>query len=607
MTHADRIEELEKKFGENPRRYFAPLANEYRKAGDLARAIEICRSHLPQQPGHMSGHIVYGQALYESRKLDEAKGVFEAALGLDPENLIALRHLGDIARDSGDPQTARLWYLRVLDADPRNDEVAGMLAELDAAGAGAAPSDGGAMGWGDINPERGGGAAAPPASAGTGVDDSLTVEHASAGGESFLASLTGSPAESPAAPAGEDPLAQDPMWDTGADQIPPRSQRPTPVAPIEAGPPPAPPSAAASGREVDANTFAEVDALFDEIATPAAGEPAESARRSHTASTKPLDIQHERPAADQGEPVAVPKVPGLEASEFAPPPRDPSPRIAPGAVPGLTSFGADDRQDSAPPAAFVTETMAELYLQQGFTAEALEIYQRLLAQNPNDLSLRDRVAQLEAGGQSSMSVAAVSSEVIAAARQRQSVRPVRTVRSFFGLLAGRRAPRQGGEVGDFPPPVPEPPPPPQRKPTPSEPPRRNPTPAGARDGLTGLFGAGGVSVEDEEAATLLAAAFGPSPGEEAGDNAGRGSASQNSGRPARAAGEELSLDDVFRESSSRAQRKSGAYSFDQFFSPNASEAAPPGSGSEGAAADEEGPPGEDLEQFTAWLEGLKRK
>src|SRR5688572_11078007 len=159
MAYSARIDELEKKFSENARRYFAPLANEYRKAGDLDRAIEICRAHLPQQPGHMSGHIVYGQALYESRQLDEAKTVFEAALALDPENLIALRHLGDIARDSSDPATARTWYLRVLDADPRNDEVAAMLAELDAQPAaetaGVPPQEAdGASGRGDINPER---------------------------------------------------------------------------------------------------------------------------------------------------------------------------------------------------------------------------------------------------------------------------------------------------------------------------------------------------------------------------------------------------------------------------------------------------------------------
>ena len=130
MTTANRIDELRKKFDENPRRYFAPLANEYRKSGDLAQAIALCREHLPKQPGHMSGYIVLGQALYEAADLSEARTVFEQALALDPENLIALRHLGDIARASGDAIAARRWYERVLDADPRNDDIAAQLASL---------------------------------------------------------------------------------------------------------------------------------------------------------------------------------------------------------------------------------------------------------------------------------------------------------------------------------------------------------------------------------------------------------------------------------------------------------------------------------------------
>jgi tetratricopeptide (TPR) repeat protein len=130
MGTAARIEELRKKFEENPRRYFAPLANEYRKSGDLEQAIAICRDHLADQPTHMSGHIVFGQALFESAQLAEAQEVFTQALALDPENLIALRHLGDIARAQGESGAARAWYQRVLDADPRNDEIAALVREL---------------------------------------------------------------------------------------------------------------------------------------------------------------------------------------------------------------------------------------------------------------------------------------------------------------------------------------------------------------------------------------------------------------------------------------------------------------------------------------------
>jgi len=130
MTTAARIDELRKKFEENPRRYFAPLANELRKAGNLSEAIALCREFLPKQPEHMSGFIVFGQALYESGDLPEARAVFGQALALDPENLKALRHLGDIAKWEGDTVGARRWYERVLDADPRNDDIAAQLATL---------------------------------------------------------------------------------------------------------------------------------------------------------------------------------------------------------------------------------------------------------------------------------------------------------------------------------------------------------------------------------------------------------------------------------------------------------------------------------------------
>src|SRR5712675_2357799 len=128
----DRLRELQQKFEENPRRYFAPLANEYRKGGQPKRAIEICLSQLAQMPGHMSGQIVYGQALYEIGEFAEARSVFERALTLDPENLIALRTLGDMSLQSGDTAEARRWYTRLLDADPKDTAVIALVSEIDA-------------------------------------------------------------------------------------------------------------------------------------------------------------------------------------------------------------------------------------------------------------------------------------------------------------------------------------------------------------------------------------------------------------------------------------------------------------------------------------------
>ena len=110
MSASARLNELKKRYNENPRRFFAPLANEFRKTGDLQMAIGICERHLAEQPSNMNGHVVYGQALFEAGRLEDAGATFANAVALDPENLIALRHLGDIARMHGDLAGARDWF-----------------------------------------------------------------------------------------------------------------------------------------------------------------------------------------------------------------------------------------------------------------------------------------------------------------------------------------------------------------------------------------------------------------------------------------------------------------------------------------------------------------
>ena len=133
MDGTNRIDELEQKFIENPRRYFAALANEYRKAGNPHQAIAICRAHLGQLPGHMSGQIVYGQALFEAGEYDQAQTVFENALAMDRENLVALRHLGDLALRKGETAAARQWYAKILEIDPKDAAVISLVNEIDSA------------------------------------------------------------------------------------------------------------------------------------------------------------------------------------------------------------------------------------------------------------------------------------------------------------------------------------------------------------------------------------------------------------------------------------------------------------------------------------------
>ena len=159
MANSPLIDDLERQYHENPRRVFARLANEYRKLGTpehLEMAIDIRRMHVPQAPTYISGYIVLGQALYDRGAFEDARQTFETALDLDPENLIALRQLGDIGRQDGDALTARAWYQRLLEVDPQNEEVASQLRALGAAEPPAEPvseASQASVSWADINPE----------------------------------------------------------------------------------------------------------------------------------------------------------------------------------------------------------------------------------------------------------------------------------------------------------------------------------------------------------------------------------------------------------------------------------------------------------------------
>jgi hypothetical protein len=121
--------------------------------------------------------------------------------------------------------------------------------------------------------------------------------------------------------------------------------------------------------------------------------------------------------------------------------------------------------------------------------------------------------------------------------------------------------------------------------------------------IDALFGNRAVGTSEDSAASALAQAFG-----------GSVDSPSISGRPARTAAKELSLDSVFRDGGARAPRPSGSFSFDQFFSEGASGApadkpASPTSGGHDVVAPAE--PAErtadDISQFNSWLQGLKQR
>ncbi|HET9796670.1 MAG TPA: tetratricopeptide repeat protein [Gemmatimonadaceae bacterium] len=737
MASSARIDELEKKFNENERRYFAPLANEYRKMGDLERAIYICEQFLPQQPGHMSGHIVYGQALFESGRIDDARGVFETALSLDPENLIALRHLGDISARQEDPGAARRWYERVLEADPRNEEIHGLLSGLSDTASGARHETAR-----DLEPAA--------------VDDwqesiaeaSPTIERSSASVEPAVPELLDLEVTLPSTPtplqADSSPRAEqlpdlpapsigdietlsdtaDLMPDSGAradgfestefaappapveqalglqsayeDEVEGSAARVAPIAPLaglEAHPgildeaqahatssglpeldeslpedeglvlPPHGDPIAATGSEHDEATGESAgkepapsptvpDAELLDFEMPS--EPGEDVGTAETVPiAPPADIPRELPpeviaaeaelldadasAATVFEPessasaAAEPRDTESIGSELsfidvgAQPEAEPEDERAPESEAVTSNEEAlepepsthRDGEGEAVPATqrpFVTETMAELYLKQGLRTEALSVYEQLSAANPGDARLIARVTSLRI----ETAVPAVSSGP--------------PVREFFARLAARRP---GERAAAAAPPAeddfasaefsdwdgaPE-----------DDAPQASAGYAETRvaDEVTTVEESAGDAVAAEEdvateerprAGGSIDALFGHQPATPTEDSAasalaqafgGEPESPTIAGNPTRQATGELSLDSVFRDGTSRGQRSSQGFSFDQFFTQHPEGERTTGGGRGAQDAPPEGEPAErnadDIEQFNAWLQGLKQR
>jgi len=89
VAYTSEIEKLEKRWLENPKgRNFAPLADAYRKAGEVDRAIDLCKAGLERHPDYVSAHIVFARCLIDQKNDAGASDVFRKVLALDPEMML---------------------------------------------------------------------------------------------------------------------------------------------------------------------------------------------------------------------------------------------------------------------------------------------------------------------------------------------------------------------------------------------------------------------------------------------------------------------------------------------------------------------------------------
>ena len=541
MPYTSEIEKLERRYAENPKgRNFAPLADAYRKAGQVDQAIELCKSGLERHPDYVSAHIVYGRCFIDQKNDGGAEQVFRKVLELDPENVIAFKVLAEIAAHSGRFADAVVWLTKLLAADPMNGDAAEALAVAKGKAAQSPPV---AKPTAPASPAQG----RSEATTAVIVKPDFVVEHTS------VQPVT--PAAAAPAPASDletfdgtldfNAVAHDAAKAEGLEVQEDVVLKPSDVV-----------------VEGLARTHYEGSGMFRlDAAAPAPGpEPEDDDLPTvDLPLIMPDDVAPARPPR-RPTPPAPPRPP-------RPPPPPPPPRVSAPVAAAVTLSDDDGAADTATLSRaepVLTETMAELYLRQGHQDDALRVYRALLAQRPTDARLRARVEALSSGGKGEGGRGTGGG---GAPGQRGP-----TVQVFLrAILAGRP-----GTVA---------------------------APPGAITAVSPLDSAFGVANEAEAVA----------------------------GQPTRAASDNISLDQIFGDDSGRpssgaeapaavpspaapAPGQTTGFSFDEFFGsgggpgPGAPPAATPSPAPARASGPRTKPLAEedgDLDQFQAWLKGLK--
>lgn len=434
------IDRFEEQYAGNPDSLvFARLADLHRKAGDLERALEVLARGLERHPEYTSGHLVRGRCLRDLGREEEAQEAFEQVLELDQHNLVALRALAELARKRGDREGARRRLKSLLQVDPGNEEAREMMDQLSATdGPDEAPS----------TPAEGAGDEPDPA--GTMQMDRSELEqlHGRSSREDRESDDEAEPVQGAGTEeaGGPDEMDEEGWGDVFSTVDEPEAGSPEPGGPpeaeedeqpleaggLEAEPPleaeeDAEPLEAAGSPEEDAEAASEGpgdDSLagLEEIG-PLPGEAEEEG--DEPPSEEPAEPSFEGGGLEAEPPSEEPTAPSFEAGglEAEPPPEpeeDEEPFEAAGSPEEGDEIGPDDEarpeavgsedpeelrariEELAPDLAegeaegepdedLTTETLANLYEAQGFYRHAVEMYEELLEQRPDDRDLQRRL------------------------------------------------------------------------------------------------------------------------------------------------------------------------------------------------------------------------
>lgn len=367
FTLSPEIEKYIELLSKDPKsRVFAPLAEAYRKGGLLDEAIQVARDGLKFNPNYVSGRMALGRAYYDKGMKTEAREELEKAVKAAPDNIMAHKILGEIYQAEGGNEEAIRSFKIVLALNPGDKEVSEALDVLE--GRKPPPS-----------------VPAEPVKAPTVEKEEVKAEP-----EKVVPEV----AEAPPPKAEVSPLPA-PAGQAGPEKVEEVEAPPSVEKEEVVGKEEVPSSVAEEAGQEGTESFEGLDETFKEFeeTPPEAAEKevemrdeAESAPARLRQETLRAEPEDEIPREESSEQAQVPSPePGVKVeSEAESPPGEPE----------ITETETHQVQPEAGREELATVTMAELYIKQGYPEKAQDVYQNILASDPNNLEIKKKVEEL---------------------------------------------------------------------------------------------------------------------------------------------------------------------------------------------------------------------
>jgi tetratricopeptide (TPR) repeat protein len=94
---SEELKNLLERYNKAPEsRLFAPLADAYRKNGQIDKAIELCEKGLERYSDYASARVILGKCFYDKGATERARDEFTRVLEVDPDNMVARKYMGEI-------------------------------------------------------------------------------------------------------------------------------------------------------------------------------------------------------------------------------------------------------------------------------------------------------------------------------------------------------------------------------------------------------------------------------------------------------------------------------------------------------------------------------